>query len=159
MSLLWRRAGHSRVDSRVCCMIPSRNQTAVWRYVHNHIPSHQTANSSFLLLSHWCAAAFSESCVMNITAVFVLDAERVDVAAWKPKFLQWSLLNCVSVFAYMLYSTASVWMGCQATQGCASSCSVDITIYELVIAAGRYLFYGIREWRLTNILTSSVWLG
>lgn len=32
MSLLWKRAGRLRVDSRVCCMTPSRSQRPVWRY-------------------------------------------------------------------------------------------------------------------------------
>lgn len=32
MSLLWRKAGRLRVDSRVCCMTPSRSQRPVWRY-------------------------------------------------------------------------------------------------------------------------------
>lgn len=38
-SPLWRRAGHLRVDSKVCCTTPSRNQTTVWRYMHAHAPN------------------------------------------------------------------------------------------------------------------------
>lgn len=124
-SLLWRRAGRLRVDSRVCCMTPSRSQRTVWRY------------RMLSLELFWCQAAaccvllfFHELCVVTVKKTLpfvVLDVERVDVAAWRPEFLQWPLLSWVSWFACMWYSTASVWMGCQSTWGVFSSVTRVIT--------------------------------
>lgn len=67
------------------------------------------------------------------------DVEGVDVAAWRPEFLQWPLLNWVSFFAYMWYFTASVWMGCQAAWGLLNNVNGEI-------AAGTYLLNEIKEW-------------
>lgn len=92
-------------------------------------------NNTFLtLLLSWCrAAAWWSLCCFSTNDVwwllkkhhpafvFVPDVEWVDVAAWKPEFLQWPLLNWVSFFAHMWSSAASVWMGCQTTRGCGSS--------------------------------------
>lgn len=39
----------------------------------------------------WCIAFFHEPFMVNLTSTpphVVLDVERVDVAAWKPEFLQ-----------------------------------------------------------------------
>lgn len=88
MSLLWKRAGRLRVDSRVCCMTPSRSQRPVWRYD--------------------AAAAVAYCCFPWIICgdtllkrkrhpLIALDVEWVDVAAWRPEFFQRPLLNWVPV--------------------------------------------------------------
>lgn len=91
MSLSWRRAGPSRVDSRVCCRTPSRSRRTVWRYT--------------LIAAVRCIVIVISINYVRWPALLcfvALDVEWVDVAARRPEFLQRPLLRRVLVFSTLL---------------------------------------------------------